>query len=238
MCTFFCKNSKILFRVNNISFLLLSSIIVNYSIVLLSMLFLKENMTWLLSFVHVCTFSSKHLFNQRNYDSGNFFLFTNINPLSLLFKAPWNDFLFQNRFVLFYKFVFAQVQVQTKVNFYFQVSKTSNEPFINKKWVKRKDAFETKRMFIKREDATWIKNESNWKKRFHETTATNCLQKSKSCPGQTLNANKALFSKETFLNGKEIEQLNIFSCKLKFWKKAFIYEYDKFKELKIQYEGE
>ena len=196
-------------------------------------------MTWLLSFVHICTFSDKHLFNQRNYNSRIYVLFSNINPLSLLFKALWNDFLFQNRFVLFSKFVFSQVQVQTKVNFYFQVSKTSNEEFINKKWVKRKDAFETKRMFIKREDATSIKNESNWKKRFHETTATNCPQKSKSCPGQTLNANKEPFNKEAFLNGKEIEQLNKhFFMQIEILKKAFIYEWDKFKELKIQYEGE
>ena len=39
----------------------------------------------------------------------------------------------------------SQVQAKKKVDLYYRMPKTSYEQFINKKWVKRKDVFETKK---------------------------------------------------------------------------------------------
>ena len=49
----------------------------------------------------------------------------------------------------------SQIQAKKKIDLYYRMRKTSYEQFINKKWVERKDIFETKKSFIKREDANW-----------------------------------------------------------------------------------
>ena len=49
----------------------------------------------------------------------------------------------------------SQIQAKKKIDLYYRMPKTSYEQFINKKWVERKDIFETKKSFIKREDANW-----------------------------------------------------------------------------------
>ena len=49
----------------------------------------------------------------------------------------------------------SQIQAKKKIDFYYRMPKTSYEQFINKKWVERKDIFETKKSFIKKEDANW-----------------------------------------------------------------------------------
>ena len=75
------------------------------------------------------------------------------------------------------------------------------------------------------------------------------------CLSQTSNANEAIYNRETFLNEKEMEQLktfftqmeipftNFFTEDVKNDQKlldcfqTFVYEWDKFSELKTQYEG-
>ena len=72
---------------------------------------------------------------------------------------------------------------------------------------------------------------------------------------QTLNANEAIYNRETFLNKKEMEQLKTFFTQMEipftnfFMEdvkndqklldcfKTFVYEWDKLSELKTQYEG-
>ena len=49
----------------------------------------------------------------------------------------------------------SQIQAKKKIDLYYRMPRTSYEQFINKKWVERKDIFETKKTFIKMEDANW-----------------------------------------------------------------------------------
>ena len=49
----------------------------------------------------------------------------------------------------------SQIQAKKKIDLYYRMCKTSYEQFINKKWAERKDIFETKKSFIKSEDANW-----------------------------------------------------------------------------------
>ena len=67
---------------------------------------------------------------------------------------------------------------------------------------------------------------------------------------QTSNANEAIYNRETSLNEKEMEQLKTFFTQMEIpftnfqndqklldCFKTFVYEWDKFSELKTQYEG-
>ena len=187
----------------------------------------------------------------------------------------------------------SQIQAKKKIDFYYRMPKTSYEQFINKKWVERKDIFETKKSFIKKEDANWKSMNKLEKEMFMKalppspgksrighffkpktSLKTNSLSKnqtekddlviiepsdipSSSTPrlSQTSNANEAIYDRETFLNEKEMEQLKTFFTQMEipftnFFTedvkndqklldcfKTFAYEWDKFSELKTQYEG-
>ena len=61
-----------------------------------------------------------------------------------------------------------------KLIFYYRISKSSYKQYINKKWFKTKDVFETKKRLSQEKKEL---GKTNWKRSFHEITPTTSKQK-------------------------------------------------------------